>query len=51
VVPTTLVLLQAGRAFSVDTAADLRGAHQAVYRDGGGPSHIILLLTPAAADA
>ena len=48
---TTLLLLQAGRAFGVDTAADLRVAHRAVYHDGEGQSHIVLPLTPAAADA
>jgi hypothetical protein len=48
---TTLLLLQAGRAFGVDAAADLRVAHQTVFHDGARPSRIVLPLAPAAADA
>lgn len=36
-----------GHAFGVDTAADLRVAHQTVYHDGERPSRIVLPLAPA----
>lgn len=38
-----------GHAFGVDTAADLRVAHQTVYHDGERPSRIVLPLAPAEA--
>jgi predicted acyl esterase len=36
-----------GHAFGVDTAADLRVAHQTVYHDGERPSRLVLPLAPA----